>query len=272
MAIDKLTEKINEIIKQLNTVKNNLGIYLDISDNITSNYDPKYRNYFLLNNINEIKKNNHIIMDEINKIIYEKDLITGINDIMKIHKKMNSELENIVNNENTELKENKNIPLIDNNFGLEKEKETNLIIDQKHNSSEIQKQNKEESDKKVNNNLSESEKINLNKSFTFTTPNNLDKTPKKNNNLLSHKSSLKRSNRFSGNQKRNPESKSCDPPKKKIPKRKKTRNTKDINNPLQKIEDMNYIPYPEAYNKKSGSNEILFINVGQEGIKLGEAF
>jgi hypothetical protein len=97
-------------------------------------------------------------MAEINKIIYEKDLITGINDIMKIHKKMNSELDNIVNNENTELKENKNKSLIDNNIGLEKEKETNLYIDRKYNSSEIQKQNKEESDKKVNNNLSESKK------------------------------------------------------------------------------------------------------------------
>ena len=33
---------------------------------------------------------------------------------------------------------------------------------------------------------------------------------------------------------------------------------------------MNYFPIQQLYNTKKGSNEILFINIGQEGIKLGE--
>ena len=287
IKIDKLSEKITEIINKLNNVKNNLGIYLDISKNIISNYESKYRNYFLIYNISEVKKNNDIIINEINKIVSENDLDSGINDIIKIHKKMSSELQNIVSKESIDLNKNKNISIINN---IKIKKETNSILNQRYNLFNNQNSNKNEKDNKINNNLLKTTNINNpfilkdSKNFNNTNPkqntklsfNNIDIKTKmnqttKNNNIRPNSvNKNKTRNSFSNTKINNTDfsrKNSFDNTRSSFSLNK---TKKKKNNSLKKIDDMNYFPIQQLYNTKKGSNEILFINIGQEGIKLGE--
>ena len=66
-AINLLYEHIQEIIRCLNNVKENMDIYYDIYNNIINNYDENKQNYEILQNLNDI--NNDNIIEEINHII-----------------------------------------------------------------------------------------------------------------------------------------------------------------------------------------------------------
>ena len=54
LKYEKFNNDIKEIIKRLNKVMDNIQIYYHIYNDIINNYDAKYVNYQLLNNINEI--------------------------------------------------------------------------------------------------------------------------------------------------------------------------------------------------------------------------
>ena len=54
--IDKFNNEINDIINNLKIIMNNITNYYNISSYIINNYNSQYKNYILLNNINEFIK------------------------------------------------------------------------------------------------------------------------------------------------------------------------------------------------------------------------
>ena len=76
--IDKLNNEINEIIKNLKYIMNNLELYYDISSNIINNCNNN-RNYQTLYNINEFIKFNSVIIQDIENIINGNDIDSGNN-------------------------------------------------------------------------------------------------------------------------------------------------------------------------------------------------
>ena len=86
--IDKLNKEINDIIKKLENIKENLELYYNISNNIINNNDV-YKNYQKLYNINEFINFNNIIINDIKEIINEKDIKNKFKYIFNIHEKIN---------------------------------------------------------------------------------------------------------------------------------------------------------------------------------------
>jgi len=91
--IDKLNNKINNIIIILNKVMKNFEIYYNINYDIINNYIIENRNYELLNNINEIE--NNIKIKDIDKIININNINNEFKTILNIYNKMENK-----NNEN----------------------------------------------------------------------------------------------------------------------------------------------------------------------------
>ena len=72
----------------LNNLMENLDIYYNIYENMINNYDKKNRNYPVLQNIIDISDNNKIFIENINKIINEKDIKNRFNNMIDIYNKM----------------------------------------------------------------------------------------------------------------------------------------------------------------------------------------
>jgi len=105
--IDKLNNKIDNIIKILNKVKENIEIYYKINEDIINGYKIEDRNYEILYNINEIK--NNIKIKDIDEIINNNNINNEFNNIINIYNKMintniikkdnnNNNIDNKVNN------------------------------------------------------------------------------------------------------------------------------------------------------------------------------
>ncbi len=71
--IDKFNNEINNIINKLKIIMNRMRKYYDISNNIINNYKIEYKNYTILNNINEFIKYNNKIKNDI-KLILNEDI------------------------------------------------------------------------------------------------------------------------------------------------------------------------------------------------------
>ena len=63
--------------------------YWGIYEDIINNYGNKKRNYFLLQNINDMIKFNKDITKDIDKIINEKNISMKINSMINIYNQMN---------------------------------------------------------------------------------------------------------------------------------------------------------------------------------------
>ena len=86
IEIELLINFINNIVRKLIKVKENMTIYSKINHDIINNYDISKRNYQILQNINELKNNN--IMNKIKEINTDKNISNKINKILEIHKNM----------------------------------------------------------------------------------------------------------------------------------------------------------------------------------------
>ena len=109
--MDKFKSKIKEFLNHLKDVIKNLERYYKISNNIILNYDIKYRNYSIFYNINEFKKANSIILNDLNRINIENSSINIFKEIEKIYLKMNNKKEKIIDNKSL-FKDLKNIKII----------------------------------------------------------------------------------------------------------------------------------------------------------------
>ena len=95
--INILNNNINEIIKILNKVKENMDIYYKIYNNIIDNYSSENINYEILYNINEFNKYNNNIIKDINEIINDNNINNKFNKIINIYNKMNNNKNNKIN-------------------------------------------------------------------------------------------------------------------------------------------------------------------------------
>ena len=132
LCISKLKDDINEIIKRLKYIIDNIEIYYKISKNIINSNYFKNRNYQILKNINEFIKFNNIFINDINNINND-----NINDkfkkLMTIYSKMSK-----INNDNFIMAEinikeediNQNIRII-NSFEQAK-RERGISIDNEY--------------------------------------------------------------------------------------------------------------------------------------------
>ena len=82
-------KEIKNIIEKLNNLIYTMDNYWGIYEDIINNYENKKRNYFLLQNINDIIKFNKDIIKDIDKIINEKNISMKINNIINIYNQMN---------------------------------------------------------------------------------------------------------------------------------------------------------------------------------------
>ena len=86
--INEFNNNINNIIDILTNTKNNINKYHEISKKILVNFDINKRNYQILQNLNNIYRDN-IIIDDLNEIIKEKNYINKFNKIYIIYIKIN---------------------------------------------------------------------------------------------------------------------------------------------------------------------------------------
>ena len=61
-VIDTFKYKINIIKELLDRIVNTIDLYYKLSNNIINNYDINKRNYYILENLNNIKNSNGTIM------------------------------------------------------------------------------------------------------------------------------------------------------------------------------------------------------------------
>ena len=97
--IDKLNTNIKDIIRILNKVMENIETYYTINYDILNNYDKLNKNYYRLQNINDILKN--VEFNDIDEIIKECDICNKFQKIFDLYKKMNIS-DNTINNKNNE--------------------------------------------------------------------------------------------------------------------------------------------------------------------------
>ena len=88
IKLDLLKNDITKMIKILNKVKDNMEIYYKINYNIINNYKNKKINYQILQNINEIRNKNKIIIDNIDEIISCNYINSKFENILNIYDKM----------------------------------------------------------------------------------------------------------------------------------------------------------------------------------------
>ena len=98
-AVTLFNNIINNIIAELNSMKENLSLNYKLREYLMSNYDEKERNYEILYNINELVKNNDNMINiiySVDRIKNTKDKIIKLFDIYKYKKIFSNEIKMIV--------------------------------------------------------------------------------------------------------------------------------------------------------------------------------
>ena len=145
--IEKLKEDIKEIINKLYNVIYNIDEYFNIYEDIMNCYFNKKRNYFLLQNINDMIKYKINIIQDINNIINENNISNKFNNIIEMHNKIN--LNQNINIDSINLKYNKKENEKNNNLKAEI-KEENYISNKENNNTDNKLDGKEDNIKKLN--------------------------------------------------------------------------------------------------------------------------
>jgi len=116
---EEFKKDIRNIINKLNFIINSMDNYSGIYEDIINNYDNKKRNYFLIQNIHDMMKYNNV--EDINKIINEKNILKKINDMIDIYHKFN--ISNKI--ESNSYNESLNFEIIENNINSKKNNKDN---------------------------------------------------------------------------------------------------------------------------------------------------
>ena len=120
--------KIKEIIRQLNEVNEALNIYYEINNDLINNYDPKNRNYQILENLKEININNTIYV-QLKKIKSNFNNKNSLIDLIDLYN--NLDLHNNKMKINYNIENQKIIKLFDNKFVNNNKKNCYLSINNK---------------------------------------------------------------------------------------------------------------------------------------------
>ena len=124
--IDIFNNKIKDIINILNKIIDNIEIFYKINFDILNNYTLENYNYQILQNINDIK--NNIKIEDINKIINNKDINYQFKYLVNIFSKITGKIISNSNSDenNNEVKNN----ITENKINILKEKkQDNKIIE-----------------------------------------------------------------------------------------------------------------------------------------------
>ena len=79
---------IKDIINKLNNLINSIDDYYGVFEDIIKSYGNEKRNYFLLQNINEINNFKNTFLQDINKIIDEDNIFNKINNMINLYHKI----------------------------------------------------------------------------------------------------------------------------------------------------------------------------------------
>ena len=101
--IDNLNIDVQNIIKKLNKIIQNIEIYYNTYFDMINNYENIIRNYEIIQSLNEM--NNNIIIKDIEEIHNDKNIYNKFNYLLNIYDKMNN---NEINGYKTELYDNGN--------------------------------------------------------------------------------------------------------------------------------------------------------------------
>ena len=85
--LDKLEEEINKIVKTFHTFLDSLNAYFHINEEIITNYELKYRNFYSLKNVSNY--NTQKLLDDIYNVLKEYDMEKKIKKIFEINSKIN---------------------------------------------------------------------------------------------------------------------------------------------------------------------------------------
>ena len=123
---EELKKEIKNIIIKLNSLMEMIDNYYGMYNDIINSYGNKKRNYYVLQNIDNITKFSNYFINDIHKILNENRFDNKIKNIFKIYDKMNYINDNIdnMNNEEEEEKQKK----IGNNLQEVKSKDIPLNI------------------------------------------------------------------------------------------------------------------------------------------------
>ena len=102
---EQFKQKLNDLIQMLNKINENIDIYCNINSSIIKSFERKKRNYQILKNVNNIINNNKMILNDIDKIIKEKELNNIFNSSFELYNKMT----------NLDFKESKKTEITKNN-------------------------------------------------------------------------------------------------------------------------------------------------------------
>ena len=154
---DEIKDDAINIINKLNNLKDSIDNYYNIyEDIINNNYGNKKRNFYLIQNINDMIIYNKKIIEDLNRIIKEKNIINKFNYMIDIYNKFNlpnnknidsSEVDNEIinrkeiNKVEDKKEEDKIIKNNNSNDGFLKENKIELVDKDLWNSSEKREEN-----------------------------------------------------------------------------------------------------------------------------------
>ena len=122
--INKFKNNIQDIINKLNEINNNIEIYYNIYNNIIEEYEIQKRNYYILENINNLDKYNNNLINDLNNINNDNNIYSKFDKIMNIYYKIynNKELNNNNLEEKIKLEYENKINEIKNEYNIYIEK------------------------------------------------------------------------------------------------------------------------------------------------------
>ena len=116
--INEFKNEIKNIVNELNNImenlRENLDNYYNIYENVVNNYETTNRNYTILQNIIDLNDFNNILIENISKIIQDKNIKNKFNFMIDIYNKMNNKNEEEISN-NIPLGNQLNNSIITNN-------------------------------------------------------------------------------------------------------------------------------------------------------------
>ena len=154
-AFDKLKKILKNLIEQLNKLNANLDKYYEIYNNISSSYSQNKMNYFLMQNINNLKAYNDNFLGNLTEILKDNNMKSKFNSIVNLYTKfkfkkpknileVNKKNKKDFNNNNNEVrKENNNNNNINHNIDSIDNKEINK------NEIENNEEKKEDNDEEI---------------------------------------------------------------------------------------------------------------------------
>ena len=87
--IDEFIEEIQDMINVFNNIIRNIEGYYNIFDDIVNGYEIQNRNYFMLQNINDLNKFNNDLIERFKKIKDKESINSKFEEIMKIWSDIN---------------------------------------------------------------------------------------------------------------------------------------------------------------------------------------